>query len=550
MSLRIALAQFNPCVGDIDHNITQMLSALHQAEKHNTDLLVYPEMSVSGYPPEDLLQNKKFLADIQAAVQKFAAECTQITAVIGFPETIENGQTFNSLALLQDGTIKSIYRKNNLPNYGIFDEKRYFQPGTNPLTISANDITIAFTICEDIWNLNSLAALLKDQLHPQNIIVNISASPFHTGKINERIETLKNCARHFKCSLAYCNIVGGQDELVFDGQSMFADPTGNIVSQAKAFEEDLLIADFSRDDKDQIIINTVTHHTAPADKNLDVVADIYHALVLGTRDYVRKNGFEKVLIGLSGGIDSSLVAAISVDALGAENVVGVSMPSKFNSEETKSDAQTLAQNLDINFHTIPISETLEQFDKTLSTVKGWSNESIAYENLQARIRGTILMSLSNQFSYLVLTTGNKSETAVGYCTLYGDTAGGFAVIKDVPKTTVCKLAEYINKIKQKEIIPPTIISRPPSAELRQNQADTDSLPEYDMLDKIPKDYIEDNMSLGEIVDTGLPEDLVRKTIAMVDRNEYKRRQSPPGVKITPRAFGKDRRMPITNRYYQ
>ena len=549
MPLRIALAQFNPCVGDIEHNVTQMLSAMEQALKHNTELVVFPEMCLCGYSPEDLLLKKHFLTDIQNAVQKFAIECTQITAVIGFPEITEDGQVFNSLGVLQNSTIKSIYRKNNLPNYSVFDEKRYFQPGTTPLTVCMNDITIAFTVCEDIWNLNFLSALLKDQLPPQNIIVNISASPFHVGKINERIETLRNCAQHFKCSLAYCNLVGGQDELVFDGRSMFIDSAGNIVSQARAFSDDLLIADFSRNNQNQMeIINVKAPHPGPAVVQFDPVNEIYDALVLGTRDYVRKNGFEKVLIGLSGGIDSSLVAAIAADALGAENVVGVSMPSKFNSEETKSDTKTLAQNLDINFHTIPISETLEQFDKILSAVKGWSSESIAYENLQARIRGTILMSLSNQFAYLVLTTGNKSETAVGYCTLYGDTAGGFGVIKDVPKTMVYKLAEYVNKTKQKEIIPTTVISRPPSAELRDNQADTDSLPEYDLLDQTLKGYIEDNMSLGEIVDTGLAEELVRKTIAMVDRNEYKRRQSPPGVKITPRAFGRDRRMPITNHY--
>lgn len=550
MPLRIALAQFNPWVGDIDQNIAQMHSAMQQAAKHNTDIIIFPEMCLCGYPPEDLLLKKHFLADIQNAVQKFAAECTQITAVIGFPEITENEQSFNSLGVLQNGTIKSIYRKNNLPNYGVFDEKRYFRSGTRPLTININDVTIAFTICEDIWNLQRLAALLKD-LPAQNIIINISASPFHIGKINERIETLRNCAQHFKCSLAYCNLVGGQDELVFDGRSMFIDSSGNVLSQAKAFAEDLLIADISRDNQKQIqITNVKTPHSDPAVQQVDPISEIYHALVLGTRDYVRKNGFEKVLIGLSGGIDSSLVAVIAADALGPENVIGVTMPSRFNSPETKSDAQTLAQNLGIKFHTIPISNVLEQFDKTLAAMQGWSNTSIAYENLQARIRGSILMSLSNQLSYLVLTTGNKSETAVGYCTLYGDTAGGFAVIKDVPKTTVYKLSEYVNKIKQKPVIPASVITRTPSAELRENQADTDSLPEYDLLDKILKGYIEDNMSLRELIDTGLPEDLVHKTISMVDRNEYKRRQSPPGVKITPRAFGRDRRMPITNCYYQ
>jgi NAD+ synthase (glutamine-hydrolysing) len=549
MSVRIALAQFNPCVGDIDQNITQMRSAMEKAAKHNTGLLIFPEMCLCGYPPEDLLLKKYFLTDIQEAVQQFASECTQMTTIVGFPEINNDQKPFNSLGVLQNGTIKSIYHKNTLPNYSVFDEKRYFQPGTTSLIVNINDITIAFTICEDIWNLQRLAGLLKD-LPPQNIIVNISASPFHVGKIDERIEILRKCAQHFGCALVYCNLVGGQDELVFDGRSMFIDSSGNVVSQSKAFAEDLLIADFSRDDQKQILVRDVTSHPNPPAQQIDPICEIYEALVLGTRDYVRKNGFEKVLIGLSGGIDSSLVAVIAVDALGPENVIGVTMPSRFNSPETKSDAQMLAQNLGIQFHTILISDVLERFDKTLSAVQGWNNRSIAYENLQARIRGSILMSLSNQFSYLVLTTGNKSETAVGYCTLYGDTAGGFAVIKDVPKTTVYKLSEYVNKIKQKPVIPLTVITRTPSAELRENQADSDSLPEYDLLDKILKGYIEDNMSRQELVDAGLPEDIVRRTIALVDRNEYKRRQSPPGVKITPRAFGKDRRMPITNCYYQ
>jgi NAD+ synthase (glutamine-hydrolysing) len=548
MSLRIALGQFNACVGDIKYNISQMRTMMEQASDHDVDVLVFPEMCVCGYPPEDLLFKKHFLTDIEKAIQDFAYESSKMTVIAGFPEINNNDKPFNSLAVLQDSKINHIYHKNALPNYGVFDEQRYFQAGKSSLCIQIASVDIALTICEDIWNLKCLANTMED-LPKQNIIINISASPFHVGKIDERIEILKKCAQHFNCALAYCNLIGGQDELVFDGRSMFLDPAGNVICQAKAFSEDLLIADVSYNENKQIQVKSI--ETGPAQSpgpKTDPISETYEALVLGTRDYIRKNGFEKVLIGLSGGIDSSLVAAIAAEALGPENVVGVTMPSRFNSPETRSDAERLAANLGIEFHTVPIGEILEQFSNNLSLIKGWDENGIAYENLQARIRGCILMSLSNQFSYLVLTTGNKSETAVGYCTLYGDTAGGFAVIKDVPKTMVYKLSEYINEMKKNPVIPPTVISRTPSAELKENQADTDSLPEYDLLDKILGAYIEDNMSLGEIVDTGLPEDVVLKTITMVDRNEYKRRLSPPGIKITPCSFGKDRRMPITNRY--
>ncbi|NQT03754.1 MAG: NAD+ synthase [Planctomycetes bacterium] len=412
------------------------------------------------------------------------------------------------------------------------------------LVINAGGLNVAITICADIWEDQWLANFLKDAGQIQ-MIVNISASPFHTGKIKAREEVVNACAKELNCAVAYCNLVGGQDELIFDGRSMFADSTGKIKAKAKAFDEDLLIADIITATGGAVQVEPLQ---AAAPQPANRADEIYQALVLGTRDYTGKNGFKRVLLGLSGGIDSSVAAAIAVAALGAENVVGLTMPSKFNSPETIGDAEKLAENLGIEFLTIPIEPILKQFDKALKTVRGWKSEGIAYENLQARIRGGILMSLSNQFGSLVLTTGNKSETAVGYATLYGDTAGGFAVIKDVPKTMVYKLAEHINKISKRQIIPADVITRPPSAELKPDQKDSDSLPDYDLLDKILKGYVEEDKSAQQLIESGLSRDDVLRVIRMVDCNEYKRRQSPPGVKITPKAFGKDRRLPITNRY--
>jgi NAD+ synthase (glutamine-hydrolysing) len=405
---------------------------------------------------------------------------------------------------------------------------------------------VTFTICEDIWRLKWLDSFFSEM--PRiDMVINISASPFHIGKIEQRQEALRQCAKHFNCAVAYCNLVGGQDELVFDGRSMFVGSSGKVVCQAKAFEEDMLLADLSvvRGNKAQLSAVAPCSELTSSSP-VESVAEVYGALVLGTRDYVHKNGFSKAIIGLSGGIDSSLTAVIAVDALGAKNVVGVTMPSKFNSPDTIKDAQIVADNLDIEFHIMPIETVLNQFDKLLAKMPGWDKSTIAYENLQARIRGCILMSFSNQYGHLVLTTSNKSETAVGYATLYGDTAGGFAVLKDVPKTTVYQLAEYVNNIHHK-VIPLTVIQRPPSAELKENQKDTDSLPQYDILDRILRGYVEEDKAVSELVKDGLPKDAVTQVIGMVDRNEYKRRQSPPGVKISPRAFGKDRRMPITNR---
>jgi len=546
--LRIALAQFNASVGDIKGNVDRMQNLSIKAFELGADIVVSPEMSVCGYPTEDLLLKEQFLNDNRLAVEYLAKNCPDITVIAGFAEAGENGY-YNSLAVLQEGQVKKIYHKNILPNYGVFDERRYFRPGTEAVCMEIGSLTFGFTICEDIWQQELMDSLFAKS-PSMDIIINISASPFHTGKIEQRQQILSQCAKHFNCAVAYCNLVGGQDELVFDGRSMFVDSSGQIVCQAKAFEEDMLMADFSAvNSNDGINIKSLKNYEACTFSTpIDSIAEIYNALILGTKDYVRKNNFSKVVIGLSGGIDSSLTAAIAVDALGVKNVVGITMPSKFNSPETIKDAQMLADNLDIEFYSVPIETVLDKFNSLFGKFDKWTTDGLAYENLQARIRGCILMSLSNQHGYLVLTTSNKSETAVGYATLYGDTVGGFAVLKDVPKTMVYQLAEYVNRIHHYEVIPVTVINRPPSAELRENQKDTDSLPPYDVLDRILAGYVEQDKSASELVKNGLPKKIVNQVVGMVDQNEYKRRQSPPGIKITPKAFGKDRRMPITNLY--
>ncbi len=545
--MRIGLGQFNPSVGDIAGNLKIMRRFCEQAAQLNVDVLVFPELAVCGYPPEDLLLKNHFLSDNQLVIDELTKQCPDKTVITGFAELSKNG-CFNAMAVLEKGRVRKIYRKSILPNYGVFDERRYFRPGTEPVVIEINGIAVALTICEDIWQLEWMDKFLS-QTPRKDLIINISASPFHVGKIDQRRVMLARCAKHFSCAVGYCNLVGGQDELVFDGRSMFVNSSGQVVAMAKAFDEDLLVTDITLSEGRKVSVKTVKAASEyPESERTDPIAEVYGVLVLGTKDYVLKNGFKKVIIGLSGGIDSSLTAAIAADALGAENVIGVTMPTRFNSGETISDAIKTAENIGMEFHTIPIEDVLAQFNKTLGLVQGWKDNGIAYENLQARIRGSILMSLSNQFSYLVLTTGNKSETAVGYSTLYGDTAGGFAVIKDVPKTMVYELSQYVNKTHNRMIIPQSVIDRIPSAELRENQKDTDSLPDYDLLDRILKGYIEEDKSAQTLTAEGLPKDIVNRIIGMVDRNEYKRRQSPPGVKITPKAFGRDRRMPITNRY--
>jgi NAD+ synthase (glutamine-hydrolysing) len=541
--LRVALGQFNAVVGDLAGNADKMRQMYARSVNADVDLLAFPELAICGYPPEDLLYKQHFLRDCSMTLEKLAADCRDMNIVVGFAEG-QGDNSYNSAALLQGGKVSKVYRKGMLPNYGVFDERRYFNPGTEPLVIEVKELVVAVTICFDIWNIKWLREFITGDGQIQ-VILNISASPFHTGKIWAREKVINACAKELNCAVAYCNLVGGQDELIFDGRSTFADSTGRLVAKAKAFDEDLIIADIVPAANGVVQIRSLQ---PPAQQPAGPVDEIYQALILGTRDYTGKNGFKKVLLGLSGGIDSSVTAAIAVAALGAGNVIGISMPSEFNSPETISDAEKLAKNLNIEFNTIPIGPILGQFHKSLRTVEGWNDEGIAYENLQARIRGCILMSLSNQFGSLVLTTGNKSETAVGYSTLYGDTAGGFGIIKDIPKTTVYELAEHINRISGHQIIPADVITRPPSAELRPDQKDSDSLPDYDLLDKILKGYVEEDKSITELVAQDLPKDVVSKVVQMVDRNEYKRRLSPPGIKITPKAFGKDRRLPITNRY--
>jgi NAD+ synthase (glutamine-hydrolysing) len=540
--VRIGLGQFDAVVGDLEGNAGRMREIYRQARQKEVELLVFPELAVCGYPPEDLLLKRHFLDENRQIIEKLAADCPETTIIAGFAD-FYRGRTYNCAGILKKGRLANVYRKGLLPNEGVFDEKRYFEPGTKPLIIKLAGLNIAVTVCMDVWVIDWLVRFLKNAGRI-DMVLNISASPFHLGKIETRKEIVGQCAAQFKCPACYCNLVGGQDELVFDGRSMFADAAGNIVAMAKAFDDDLLTADIEAKGKAYI----VKPIGVSAPRTLSMLDEMYHALVLGTKDYVKKNGFSKAIVGLSGGIDSAVTAAIAVAALGAENVIGITMPSKFNSPDTISDAEKCAKNLGIQFMTIPIGAVLEQFNGSLQQAPRWDNKGLAYENLQARIRGTILMSLSNQWGALVLTTGNKSETAVGYSTLYGDTAGGFAVIKDVFKTMVYKLAHYINDINKREIIPKSVIGRVPTAELRPNQKDTDSLPEYDLLDKILKGYVEEDKSAQQLIDEGLPKDAVNRVIGMVDRNEYKRRQSPPGVKITPKAFGRDRRLPITNRY--
>jgi NAD+ synthase (glutamine-hydrolysing) len=540
--VRIALGQFNATVGDIGGNVEKMKRMWSQAVEAGADLIAFPELAICGYPPEDLVYNKQFLWDTRAALGDLATACPEKTVIAGFVEIAE-GSLFNAAAVIRNGRVVDVYHKSLLPNYSVFDEQRYFMPGDRPMVMDIEGLRIALTICQDLWDDAWLTRLFADIGHI-GLMVNISASPFHVNKIYKRCEIVARCSDIFGCAVAYCNLVGGQDELVFDGRSILADSRGTIVAMAKAFEEDLLLADI---EADQAGVH-VKPQRPPAPQPQAPVEEVYQALVLGTRDYTRKNGFGQVLLGISGGIDSAVTAAIAAAALGPQNVICVTMPSRFNSPETIADAKRVTDNLGCRLLTIPIELILTPFNESLKAEPRWNDKGLAYENLQARIRGMILMSLSNQLGALVLTTGNKSEVSVGYSTLYGDTAGGFSVIKDVTKTMVYQLADHINKLAGREVIPVDVIRRIPTAELRPNQKDTDTLPEYDLLDRIITGYVEQDRSPCELVESGLPADVVERVVRMIDRNEYKRRQSPPGVRITPKAFGKDRRLPITNHY--
>lgn len=559
-SLRVAIAQVNCIVGDLDGNAAKIKEYALQADKAGADVVCFPELALTGYPPEDLLIKPKFIADNLLKLRELAKGIGSIVAVVGFVDR-QNKEIFNSAAVIYKGRVRGIYRKIYLPNYSVFDEKRYFSPGVEPMIFSAacpknRKFTFGVNICEDIWHFDG--PLKTQSSCGAGLIININSSPYYVGKIKQRKEIVCRQAKKNKVVVIYANLVGGQDELVFDGQSMIVDELGKILAMARAFKEELLIADIKVPVpaiKSRKYLSVISKKAPVKKKNslpiknilpLEETAEVYQALTLGLKDYVVKNGFRKTVIGFSGGIDSALVAAIATDALGRDNVVGVFMPSRYSSSESLADSQKLASNLGVELLCISIEELYELYLKVLRPHFAGLGANIAEENLQARIRGNIIMALSNKFSWLVLTTGNKSEMSTGYATLYGDMAGGFAVIKDVPKTLVYKLAKYRNSLEP--VIPERIIIREPTAELKPNQKDSDTLPVYEKLDPILKAYIEEDKDLNKIISLGFDKDTVLRVRDMVDKSEYKRRQSPPGIKITPKAFGRDRRMPITNKY--
>lgn len=554
--LRVAIAQINSTVGDLQGNSAKISRYIEEAKDCGAEIICFPELALCGYPPEDLLLKPKFISDNVKALKKLARTIKgNITAIVGFADG-NSRKAYNAASVIYNGRIKGVYHKILLPNYGVFDEERYFDPGDKLPLFSLGGFIFGVNICEDIWNPQGPT---KSQANAgAKLILNINASPYHAGKIKERQLIIANQAVNNNVFVVYANLVGGQDELVFDGQSMIVNNKGKILSRAKAFSEDLLIQDLDlplgRARPSKKIIKIAATLSKPK-KNLalrqeaeilEPAAEVYQALVLGLKDYVLKNGFGKVIIGLSGGIDSSLVAALAVDALGKENVSGIFMPSRYSSSQSHDDAIELARNLGIKFITISIEQIFKLFLSVLQPHFTGLARGTAEENLQARIRGNILMAFSNKFGWLVLTTGNKSEMSTGYATLYGDMAGGLAVIKDVPKTLVYKLSGYRNSICR--VIPERVFTKAPTAELKPNQTDQDTLPPYETLDAILKAYVEEDKDLSKIISLGFDNETINKTIEMVDKNEYKRRQSPPGIKITPRAFGRDRRMPITNKY--
>ena len=570
-TIRLALAQINPTVGDLSGNLEKIMSFVSIAKRSEADVVAFPELSVTGYPPEDLLLKPQFVKENIEATAEIAEKSGNIATVFGFVDF--HGERFNSAAVAYQGKIVGTHRKIFLPNYGVFDEARYFKAGQTCPVFTIAGVSIGLNICEDIWYESGPTGVQRAA--GAEIIININGSPFHAGKRDERENMLRARAKDHGLFIAYVNQVGGQDELVFDGSSVILDPQGKIICRAPQFEEDMVICDINvealrelrRDGSSnfqlegQDDVGPAQHffvsgksmrsmNKIPSEISLPVSAieEIRKALIMGTHDYVTKSGFKKVLIALSGGIDSSLVAALAVEALGPENVIGVSMPSQYSSEGSQTDAQQLADNLGIAMETLPISDVYESMNNTLEKQFSGTDVGIAEENLQSRIRGNLIMALSNKFGWLVLATGNKSEMAVGYATIYGDMAGGFSVIKDVPKIMVYDICHHINAKSGRDIIPQTVLEKPPSAELRPDQKDSDSLPAYELLDPILEAYVEKDSSFEDIIDMGFMPDIVKKVITLVDRNEYKRRQAPPGVKITPRNFGRDRRMPVANRY--
>ncbi len=568
--IRVALGQINTVLGDFDYNLNKILDYTKEAEKLEADIIVFPELALTGYPPEDLVLKQSFIEKNTEYIKRLSQNVGNIVVIVGFIDKQED--IYNAAAIIHKGEIKGIYHKQYLPNYGVFDEKRYFQEGKKLTILQIENYKFGISICEDIWYPEN--PINTYSIEGCEIIFNLNASPYSEGKPRKREELLKVRSRDNLVSIVYVNLVGGQDELVFDGNSLILNPDGEILAKGKPFEEDLIVADidleeiFRRQLKDNRLKNLRSNYKRQENVeiiNLDYnlkdekthiqrklypeISDVesnYKALVLGLRDYINKNGFKKVVLGLSGGIDSSLVATIAVDALGSENVKGVLMPSPYTSKESIEDALELSKNLNIQTFTIPITNLFESYLKEFSEIFKDLKPDTTEENLQARIRGNILMALSNKFGWIVLSTGNKSEMSVGYSTLYGDMVGGFAVLKDVLKTKVYELCRYRNSISK--VIPDRVLTKPPSAELRPNQTDEAELAPYPILDQIIKLYVEEDYPVEDIIKLGFDEKLVKKIVKLIDTNEYKRRQSPIGIKITERAFGKDRRMPITSRF--
>ncbi|MBM3638533.1 MAG: NAD+ synthase [Actinobacteria bacterium] len=538
--VRIALAQVNPTVGDISGNAARAGDLYARAEGEGCDVVVFPELMLVGYPPEDLVLKRRFVEDNVLAVHRFAEKTRDCRAIIGFVD-FDGDHIYNAAALCANGGIEAVYRKRLLPNYAVFDEERYFTPGPGAGdhgVFNLGESVCAMSICEDIWATDG--PVTKQVAAGARIVLSLNGSPFHSGKHGEREAMLIERARANSCAIVYVNQVGGQDELVFDGASLVIDSSGRVVARGKPFEEDFLVVDLEVDGRSQL--PTASTQTS------DDIDRMYRALVLGTRDYVRKNGFTDVLIGLSGGIDSTLVACIAVEALGAEHVHGVAMPSRYSSQGSLDDAEALAVNLGIDYRVVPIEEAFTSYLSMLAPSFSGREPDLTEENLQSRCRGATLMALSNKFNWMVLTTGNKSEMAVGYFTIYGDSVGGYAVIKDVLKTEVYALCRRVNERAGRDIIPESVLVKPPSAELRPDQRDDQSLPPYEVLDPIVRLYVDGDLTVSEIVTRGFDESVVRRIARLIDLNEYKRRQCAPGVRVSTKAFGKDRRMPITSRY--
>jgi NAD+ synthase (glutamine-hydrolysing) len=571
--VRLALAQINPVVGDLDGNRTLILDRLAEAKANAADVAVFPELAVTGYPPEDLLLRPGFVRAAESSVEAIAREARGMTVLVGAPHFERD--LFNACYVLAGGEVKAIYRKRFLPNYGVFDEDRYFAPGRDLILLEHGKTLVGPTVCEDMWQPGPPATDLA--LAGAELLVNISASPFYVGRDREREEMFVTRARDNSCFVAFCNTVGGQDELIFDGHSVVIDDEGAVLARAPGFEEALLVVDIEpsevigrrlRDvrrralarEREEIPPVDIIHVGAPGPSSngskatpevapfVDELEQMRLALELGLHDYVRKNGFSDVVVGVSGGIDSAVTAALAAEALGAERVHCVSMPSRYSSDATRTDARRLAENLGCSFEEIPIAAIVDAFDVALAETFAGRDPDLTEENIQARARGVLLMALSNKFGWMLVATGNKSELSVGYATLYGDMAGGFALLKDVYKTDVFNLARYLNERAGQELIPQSIIDRAPSAELRDNQLDEDSLPPYPKLDRVLEQYVEHDRSLEELSTDGFDQDVVERAVAMIDRAEYKRRQAPPGVKLRPKAFGRDRRTPITNRW--